>query len=134
MLYYPWRHEETDLLSTFRTYEQHYMTVQSIITRNEDKYTFKEYEDIEIEGENATQLLGNIDESVDNDDNIELITTVEQEDIDHNNTLLTGTPNRALILHQIFTTAAHREYMPADEYRELFKKLNSEQKAFMKFH
>ena len=38
MYYYPWYHEETDLLGGYDTYEQHYQHVQAIAHTNEQKY------------------------------------------------------------------------------------------------
>ena len=55
---------------------------------------------------------------------------MEQEDIDYNNSLLTGSPDRQLRFQQLFATAAHREYMAANKYREMFIKLNKKQKHF----
>jgi hypothetical protein len=35
MLYYPWRNEDTDLISTYETYEEHYNNINDIIMDNE---------------------------------------------------------------------------------------------------
>ena len=48
MLYYPWYHEERDLLGGYDTYEQHYQHVQAIVDTNEQKYCSDEVDNIDL--------------------------------------------------------------------------------------
>ena len=43
----------------------------SIITTNKQKYTFQEYENIENDGQEATELLDNNDETTDHQSDVE---------------------------------------------------------------
>ena len=49
MYYYPWYHEERDLLGGYDTYEQHYQHVQAIVHTNEQKYCSDEVDNIDLD-------------------------------------------------------------------------------------
>lgn len=137
MLYYPWRDENRDLISTFATYEEHYNNVQTLVLGNETKYnlTSDEFVQYDEEGppehlwadiapsteENRTQVLQEEEEQ---------LTHVAQEDIDDNSSLITQTSG----IHARFESAANKQELPAEEYRKLLRELNQKQKEIVMFH
>ena len=48
-MYYQWYSEQTDLLGSYETYEQHYQHVQSIVSTNEQKYCNSEVDNVNID-------------------------------------------------------------------------------------
>ena len=83
--------EETDLLGTYSTYQQHY---NHVIQENELKYTMKGYEYLENQVEGVTDSLSNQESSdgVQNVDEVEIISNIDQGDLQMSEQLLTGTP------------------------------------------
>ena len=136
MLYYPWRDEIRDLISTFATYEEHYNNIRTLVLGNEAKYnlTSDEFVQYDEEGppehlwadiapsteENRTQVLQEDEEQ---------LTHVAQEDIDDNSSLITQSSG----IHARFESAANKQELPAEEYRKLLRELNQKQKEIVMF-
>ena len=58
MLYYPWRDEYRDLISTFvATYEEHYNNVQTLVLGNETKYNLTSDESVQYDEEGPPEHL-----------------------------------------------------------------------------
>ncbi len=139
MLYYPWFNETTDLLGGYSTYEEHYNHVRHIVTTNEQKYTLANIDSLEMEEnyipEHAWNLIAPNTESVQAQSlaaGSETLTEVPQEDIDQNANLFTSTTQTSV--HARFESAAHKQEIPASQYRTLLRGLNTKQRLIVMFH
>ncbi len=139
MLYYPWFNETTDLLGGYSTYEEHYNHVRHIVTTNEQKYTLANIDSLEMEENNipehAWNLIAPNTESVQAQSlaaGSETLTEVPQEDIDQNANLFTSTTQTSV--HARFESAAHKQEIPASQYRTLLRGLNTKQRRIVMFH
>ncbi|XP_019628628.1 PREDICTED: uncharacterized protein LOC109473188 [Branchiostoma belcheri] len=148
MLYCPWRNED-QLMSDFDSYEQHYQAVKDIIDRNEDLYTVK-----------TTRL----DEAMDNMDNIgapehawDMLgpgaqqqqaeqeeegicddRSIGAEDLQHNADLTDNrnqdNVDRHAELHARYTAEATKSLLSLEEYREMMRALNENQRNIVNYH
>ena len=138
MLYYPWYDENTDLLGSYSTFEEHYQHVRKIVVDNESKYCQADVENVQLdEGgppEHAwNQIAPNTEHnrSQSQAEGPESLTEVSEEDLQANANLLTSTSSS---LHVRFESAAKKLEIPADEYRKLLRGLNTKQRQIVMFH
>ena len=59
MLYYPWYNEQTYLLGSYSTYEEHYRHVHSTVVANESKYSQADVDDVDIDEDGPPEHLWN---------------------------------------------------------------------------
>ena len=137
MLYYPWFDEQADLLGQYATYEEHYRHVRTIVQTNEGKYTKADIDDIEVDEDGPPEHLWNsIAPSTEESrmqsmaEGSEQLTEVSQEDLRHNESILTSGPN----LRLRFESAANQLEIPPDQYREYMRGLNEQQRSIVMFH
>ena len=139
MLYHPWYDEQADLLCGYSTYEEHYRHVHATVVANESKYSQADIEDIDIDENGPPEhLWSHIAPSTEETrsqslaEGSEPLTEVSQEDLQDNAKLLTSTSTPSL--HVRFESAANRQEIPPDQYRQLLRGLNIKQKAIVMFH
>ena len=138
MLYFPWYDEHSDILGGYETYKEHYSQVKSLVLANEDKYTKADVENVDID-ENGppehvwSQIAPSTEETRAQSlaEGSELLTEVSQQDLQDNASLLTA---QSAGLHVRFESAATRQEIPANQYREMLRELNTKQRAIVMFH
>ena len=128
MLYYPWYNEQTDLLGSYSTYEDHYRRVHSTVVANESKYSQADIDDVDIDEDGPPEHLWSyIAPSTEQSrsqslaEGSELLTEVSQEDLRENANLMTSTTTASL--HVRFESATNRQEIPPDQYRQLLREL-----------
>ena len=135
MLYYPWYDEHADLIGGYKTYEEHCSHVKSA---NEDKYTVADVAAIEVD-ENGppehiwSQIAPSTEETRSQSlaEGSKLLTEVSEQDLQDNARLLSAQTGG---LHVRFEGAANRQEIPAAQYREMLRELNTKQRAIVMFH
>ena len=139
MLYYPWYDEQADLLGGYSTYEEHYRHVHSTVHTNENKYSQTDVDNVDIDENGPPEhLWSQIAPSTEDNrsrslaEGSESLTEVSQEDLQDNANLLTSTTVASL--HVRFESAANRQEIPPDQYRQLLRELNVKQRAIVMFH
>ena len=135
MLYLPWRDENSDLLGGYMNFQSH--EDKKDILENERKY-----------GQNATEIDEAIDDLTEHGppqhawdqvapgaaeqqaqaqaEGVEEMRTIEQEDLDANASLFQQQQTTPLL--QRFSLETNRALIPPDEYRELMRGLNTNQR------
>ena len=115
MLYFPWYNEQTDLLSGYSTYEEHYNHVKSIVLANENKYSQTDVDSVDIEEDGPpehlwSQIAPTTEESRVQSlaEGSELLTEISQEDLRDNAILMTTTGNN---LHARFESATNKKWL-----------------------
>ena len=107
MLYYPWRNEDIDILGNYETYEEHYNHVQDVVIDSESKYN--EIPDNNAEyNENGPPehlwagIAPNTEENRLNAlrEGEEMLTNLNQDNINDNNALLTNVSSSTNILQR----------------------------------
>ena len=134
MLYYHWYVEETDLLGSYSTYEEHYNNVHSTVYANKCKYTCDIVEDLQIDPDNRPEhiwdeIAPSTEESRSRflEEGSEVLTEVAQKD--NADILNTSQP-----IGVRFEAAASKEEIPPDEYRQLMRGLNAKQRAIVMYN
>ena len=139
MLYFPWYNEQSDLLGGYSTYQEHFHHVQRIVLHNEAKYTKSDLEEIDFNDlenpEHAWHLLAPSTESSTAhllSEHAETLTNVSPEDLrDYQQLAYSSTSTR---LGVRFESAANIDAIAPDEYRQLLRGLNDEQRDVVMFH
>lgn len=139
MLYFPWYNEETDLLSGYSTYEEHYHQVRSIVISNEKKYNKSDIDDIQLDENSPPEHAWNqiapgseASRAQSLAEGSETLTTLSEQDITDSANLFSSTTTSTL--HARFESAANRGEIPPDEYRKLLRGLNTKQRQIVMFH
>ena len=139
MLYYPWYDEDTDLLGGYASYEEHYRHVHATIVANETRYSQTDVEDMEVDEDGPPEhvwadIAPNTEEgrSRAREEGEEPLTEVAPEDLrDHANMFDSSVSHG---LQARFDSAANKEEIPAEEYRQLLRGLNEKQRGIVMFH
>ena len=139
MLYFPWYNEDTDLLGGYATYEEHYHHVHAIVVANESKYSQIDVEDIEVDEDGPPEhvwadIAPNTEEGRSRalEEGEEQLTEVAPEDLhDHANVFDSSVSHG---LQARFESAANKEEIPANEYRQLLRGLNEKQRGIVMYH
>ena len=133
MLYYPWYNEDTDLLGGYSTYEEHY---RHVLSNNDNQ---NDVEDLDSDEDGPPEhLWSHIAPSTEENrvqslaEGSEPLTEVSQEDLQDNTNILTSTTRSTL--HVRFESAANKQEIPADQYRQFLRELNDKQRAMIMFH
>ena len=139
MLYFPWYDEHVDLLGGYETYQEHYTHVKDTVLVNEAEYSQNDVEDMEVdENDPPEHLWDQIAPSTEEHraqslaEGNELLTEVSREDLQDNANVLTS--GQASSLHVRFEGAANKQEIPADQYRQMLRELNTKQRAIVMFH
>ena len=144
MLYYPWCDEDRDLLSNCATYEEHYRSnVKQVVDTNEAKYSVTPdyYNVLQYSEDGPPDSLwaglapGNEESrlhSLQEED--EPLTQVDQNDINDNSAILTGESSGPSYLLSQHESAANKEIIPPDVYRQMLRQLNNKQREFIMYH
>jgi hypothetical protein len=115
--------------------------VQSTVVANEAKYSQADIDDVDIdEGGPPEHFWGYINCTLHRREQItvtsrrysESLTEVSQEDLRDNANLMTSTTTSSL--HVRFESATNRQEIPADQYRQLLRELNTKQRQIVMFH
>ena len=135
MLYYPWFDEQTDLLGGYPTYEAHYRQVYTVHT-NETKYTKEDIDGIDVDENGPPEhLWDNIALSTEENrlhsiaEGSEQLTEVSQQDLQDNQNILSQ-----FSMHIRFESAANKQEIPPEQYRQYIRNLNDQQKSMVMFH
>ena len=136
MLYYPWFDEQTDLLGGYPTYEAHYRHVCDTVHTNEAKYTKEDIDDIDVDENGPPEhLWDNIAPSTEENrllsiaQGSEQLTEVSQQDLQDNRNILSQSS-----IHIRFESAANKQEIPPEQYRQYIRDLNDQQKSIVMFH
>ena len=125
-----------------------YNHVLPVIIENERKYTAADVENINFDEQNRPQHAwdelapgAEHDSGRDCEEGNEIVSNLEQEDIDDNAAILndpTGSDsisgNGPAQLANRFESAANKDIIPADEYRSLMRGLNTKQREIVMYH
>jgi hypothetical protein len=146
MLFLPWRDEERDLILDYDRYQSHYLTVRDDIHEEELKFT-KNLELIEdainelhVNGSPEHAWAGiapELEHQNEQDQHEGAVeeTSIEEEDLQANADLTFGadpTPSSDMLAR--FQPQLQYDMIPNNEYREMMRKLNTEQKQIVDFH
>lgn len=139
MLYFPWYNEQSDRLGGYSTYQEHFHHVQRIVLHNEAKYTKTDLEQIDFDElenpEHGWNLLAPSTESSMVHlllEHTATLTNVSLEDLrDHQQ--LSSCPSSTR-LGVRFESAANIDAIAPEEYRQLLRGLNDEQRDVLMFH
>ena len=136
MLYYPWFDEQTDLLGGYPTYEAHYRHVCDTVHTNESKYTKEDIYGIDVDENGPPEhLWDNIAPSTEENRLLsiakgsEQLTEVSQQDLQDNQNILSQSS-----IHIRFESAANKQEIPPEQYRQYIRDLNDQQKSIVMFH
>ena len=112
--------------------------VKTIVQTNEWKYTKADIEDLEVDENGPPEHLWNsIAPSTEESrmhsiaEGSEQLTEVSQQDLQDNRNILTSA---AANLHVRFESAANRQEIPPDQYRQYMRWLNDQQRSVVMFH
>ena len=146
MLYLPWRDEASDLLGGYPDYYSHYQSHEDILSENEKKYTtdiddLMEY----LQQLNESGLSQHTWDTIaptseenrlpKQEEGFEQLTNLEDEDIQANLDLDTQAAGSFVEqLHARYDAEAHKQELPAEEYRAMMRQLNDKQLEIVKFH
>ena len=137
MLYHPWRNEDIDILGNNETYEEHYNHVQDVVIDNESKYNEIPDNDAEYNENGPPEHLwaGIAPNTEENRLNAlregeEMLTNLNQDDINDNNALLTNVSSSTNIL-QRYESACNIDVLSPEEYRKMMRQLNKKQKQIV---
>ncbi len=136
MLYYPWFDEQTDLLGGYPTYEAHYRHVCDTVHTNETKYTKEDIDGIDVDENGPPEhMWDNIAPSTEENrlhciaEGREQLTEVSQQDLQDNQNMLSQSS-----VHIRFESAANKQEIPPEQYRQYIRELNDQQKSMVMFH
>ena len=136
MLYYPWFDEQTDLLGGYPTYEAHYRHVCDTVYTNEAKYTKEDIASIDVDENGPPEhMWDNIAPSTEENrlhciaEGSEQLTEVSQQDLQDNQNILSQSS-----MHIRFESAANKQEIPPEQYRQYIRDLNDQQKSIVMFH
>ena len=123
-LYYPWRNEDINILGNYETYEEHYNHVQDVVIDNESKYNEIPDNNAEYNENGPPEHLwaGTAPNTEENRLNAlregeEMLTNLNQDDINDNNALLTNVSSSTNIL-QRYESAFNTDVLSPEEYRK----------------
>ena len=136
MLYYPWFDEQTDLLGGYPTYEAHYRHVCDTVYTNEAKYTKEDIASIDVDENGPPEhMWDNIAQSTEENrlhciaEGSEQLTEVSQQDLQDNQNILSQSS-----MHIRFESAANKQEIPPEQYRQYIRDWNDQQKSIVMFH
>ena len=139
MLYFPWFDEATDLLGGYATFEEHYFHVQAVVLANERKYTQEHVNEIQLSDSGPPQHAWDqlapgteANQALDRAEGTQSLTEVSDQDLVDNANLFTSSTTSTI--HTRYESAANSQEIPPDEYRKLFRGLNTKQKQIVMFH
>jgi hypothetical protein len=146
MLFLPWRDEERDLILDYDSYQSHYLTVRDDIHEEELKFT----KNLELIEDAINELHVNrppehawagiapeLEHQNEQDQHEGAVeeTSIEQEDLQANADLTFGAdPAPSSDMLACFQPQLQYDMIPNNEYREMMRKLNTEQKQIVDFH
>ena len=146
MLYLPWRNEDRDLIANFPDYCTHYQAVKDIVLQNESKYSVNEnlvdnalddYDDHGPPQHAWEQLVGEMyhNEIQDRDQSVDVERDLENDDIIASEQLFQGRQeNPCQELIQRYDVQLENNALSNEDYREMFRNLNNEQRHMVKYH
>ena len=141
MLYHPWYNEDVDLLGGYDTYEQHYNSVRNAVMAVEKQYSYANVDDISYDFDgfpehawdqmalsNQEGQLHSMNEGSDN------LTDLSQEDLLANARILAQSSDAGSTIQSRYESAANASEIPPNEYRQMMRQLNDQQKEIVMFH
>jgi hypothetical protein len=146
MLFLPWRNEDTDLIKHFETHHLHYRHVRDELRDEEEKYTQNAeiIEDVILDNavngppEHAWAEVAPNNEHEREQDLIEgnvPETSIENDDLIANAALtFNTTPEQPSDFVARFEAQVNSEIIPLEEFRQMMRNLNNEQRQIVNFH
>ena len=122
-------------------YEEHYQKVKQIVDTSEAKYSVTPDYNVQYNEDGPPEHLwagiapsneGSRLHSLQEDD--EPLTHVDQNDMNDNSAVLTDDSSGPSYLLSRYESAANKEIIPPDVYRQMLRQLNNKQREFVMYH